>query len=375
MRTKLLHSAILDLPPSCMEIIPKSPEHFVIGTYHLKENESPSAHQACLREGSLIVCRLTADAIQIIQTFQVPFAVLDLRFSPHKPDCFAVAASTGAVHLFSFDSKNDPPITQITIFNVAPSPDTLVLSLEWAPLSPSLLAVTISDGSVVIVDVDDPTAKSSLSHTHSLEAWVVAWSQIPGNAALYTGGDDSTICCHHVNEKSYPGKMFDVPSVGGIFVRDAKVHGAGVTSILPLRVDRCSGDILLTGSYDEFVRVLHLVPGSTGAKVIAEKRLNGGVWQLRDLRLRGDSVSAEEGGSYFSILASCMHAGCKVLKIHRSADEDWTVEIVAAFEEHESMNYASDARMEPKGQALEGMSFVSTSFYDKKLCVWRLENP
>ncbi|KAI4260881.1 MAG: hypothetical protein LQ352_000036 [Teloschistes flavicans] len=312
---------------------------------------------------------------RIIQTFSVPSAVLDLRFSPHIPDTLAVATSTGAVLLLSFQPENASPLVQTNSFEVATAcSGFLVLSLAWAPLSPSFLAFTLSDGTVGVLDVDQGTVIFEMSQAHSLEAWVVAWSAREMAPALYTGGDDSAICCHRFWVQTRRDQASQDPSGNCAVVRDRKIHGAGVTAILPLGVDRSDGEILLTGSYDEHIRVMRVSPTPSRPEVLAEKRLDGGVWQLRHLRGEGDLVLANQDGGCVTILASCMHAGCRILEIHLSADDSWTIETVGAFEAHESMNYASDAQTEPSGKKLEDMTFISTSFYDKKLCVWRLQD-
>ena len=66
-----------------------------------------------------------------------------------------------------------------------------------------------------------------------------------------------------------------------------------------------------------------------------------------------------------------MHAGAKLLEIKRLTNGEWIIDILAKFVEHESMNYASGGRPR-KGLLGKVDSFVvvSTSFYDKKLCVW-----
>ena len=70
------------------------------------------------------------------------------------------------------------------------------------------------------------------------------------------------------------------------------------------------------------------------------------------------------------ILASCMYAGTRVLRLSREAsDGQWQFEILGRFEEHQSMNYASDVQPEEGDQKL----IVSTSFYDKLLCLWRFD--
>lgn len=70
------------------------------------------------------------------------------------------------------------------------------------------------------------------------------------------------------------------------------------------------------------------------------------------------------------ILASCMHAGAKILMIYPDKDGDWYINVLYKFVEHESMNYASTGRPIHSPQGTEGYTIVSTSFYDKKLCVW-----
>ena len=66
-----------------------------------------------------------------------------------------------------------------------------------------------------------------------------------------------------------------------------------------------------------------------------------------------------------------MHAGPKIIEVKRTEDEEWVIDILTNFVEHKSMNYASAGR--PR-RNLEGkvtsLVIVSTSFYDKKLCVW-----
>ena len=65
-----------------------------------------------------------------------------------------------------------------------------------------------------------------------------------------------------------------------------------------------------------------------------------------------------------------MHAGAKLLEVRRAEGEKWLINVLAKFVEHESMVYASDGRARYGGWGLEGFILVSTSFYDKKLCVW-----
>ena len=125
---------------------------------------------------------------------------------------------------------------------------------------------------------------------------------------------------------------------------------------------------MLTGSYDEHIRVLTLADGSGRSKLLAEKRLHGGgVWRLKVVRF----PFHHEGETTIEVLASCMHAGVRLLRIYRSQDDIWSIRVVARFVEHDSMNYASDVR-ESLPEEESGIVVVSTSFYDRKLCVWKI---
>lgn len=71
-----------------------------------------------------------------------------------------------------------------------------------------------------------------------------------------------------------------------------------------------------------------------------------------------------------------MHAGVKILEIRRGIGGYgvwWSINVLAKFIEHESMNYASDGRCVYSGGNVKGFTVVSTSFYDKKLCMWETE--
>lgn len=72
----------------------------------------------------------------------------------------------------------------------------------------------------------------------------------------------------------------------------------------------------------------------------------------------------------YTLLASCMHAGTRIVQIQRDEDGQWHIVVLAKFEEHKSMNYGSDFR--PGDANLK--TIVSTSFYDKLLCLWRFKS-
>jgi diphthamide biosynthesis protein 7 len=76
-----------------------------------------------------------------------------------------------------------------------------------------------------------------------------------------------------------------------------------------------------------------------------------------------------------------MHAGTRIVQLSRCGDE-WEFAVLARFEEHKSMNYGSDVQpligAGGDGDDAEGEGrqrnrvIVSTSFYDKLMCVWRI---
>ena len=64
------------------------------------------------------------------------------------------------------------------------------------------------------------------------------------------------------------------------------------------------------------------------------------------------------------------------MRLTRDDGGEWTFAVVARFVEHESMNYGSDVQPESEGMDREGSRermVVSTSFYDKRLCLWRVD--
>ena len=304
----------------------------------------------------------------------------------------AVATSEGCVCVYKLDIADGASLIKESTVQLF-DPAILVLSLAWyarlnSPLThyPSVIAVSASDGQVVVFDYNRQQSnghaqKLTMSQAHSLEAWTVAWSNEyreaeGGLADLYSGGDDSTLC--RLSPSGLPlgteeGTGDEAQILHEPSHRDKKTHDAGVTAILPMFLsDPDEVEFLLTGSYDEYIRVIALPDSGGRTKVLAERHLGGGVWRLK---LVAKFATAKQG-VHLLVLASCMHAGAKFLKIQSSEDQtSWSIDVIANFEEHESMNYASDGRIESlEGEHRSRYTFVSTSFYDRKLCVWHVEH-
>lgn len=67
-----------------------------------------------------------------------------------------------------------------------------------------------------------------------------------------------------------------------------------------------------------------------------------------------------------------MHAGARILDITCSKDGEWRIAVQGSVTIHKSMCYGSDIQPDAlKENSWDSKRvFVSTSFYDKLLCVW-----
>lgn len=277
--------------------------------------------------------------------------------------------------------------------------DVLFTYFAWHPTIPGLMAVTTAGGQIILVRAatEDYQRLDVLEESileHSLEAWVTAFSPpqpepgAEGEAqdqhhhpfTLFSGGDDSALKYTTYDPSPSPS-LSDPPSHTPYPPLTIRSHGAGVTSILPLPPSLpCAPHLVLTGSYDDHLRLHTIQPphatyGARRANLLAERDLGGGVWRLNLVRslTRADDASWE-----VTVLASCMHAGARVVRVRGLGEEVvGDVEVLARFEEHASMNYGSDwSRLESRVAAngeekVEEVLCVSTSFYDRLLCVWK----
>lgn len=327
----------------------------------------------------------------LLQTLSHPSAILDLHFIPNDPT-FAVVSSTGTISIYSFQ-----PTRQLSLLSTHQAFDSalLILSFTWHPdKSPQpLLAATLSDGSVHLLQFSsDFTRLDHLNdanplNAHDLEAWTCALAiSERGRIRIYSGGDDGKL---RLVELHLIPTIADeeISTSQTLPVRAFKGHDAGVTAILPLPVSSSGdlGDILLTGSYDDHVRVYTTYDDrpnapNTAGKALAELKIGGGVWRLKFLDDYSPTTQGieEDAGVRFRVLASCMHAGVRILDVRRTegAGGEWSIEIVGSVTVHESMNYGSDVQpadgdMERIGD-LERLC-ISTSFYDSLVCVWRFD--
>ncbi|KAL7932414.1 hypothetical protein V8C35DRAFT_307001 [Trichoderma chlorosporum] len=401
-----LRSLVLDLPPSCAEFCPAHPEYLVVGTYNLQkdaaepapaqeEDENDNGDRAAPkpqnRNGSLVVLKIGGDDVSIVQTVMQPSALLDLRFYQDVPEyqnILAVVSSTGTLAMFKFDPLRDAsaPLQHLATSRCDDlDDDVLFLQCNWHPIARRVIGVTTSTGLARLLSLDDEwkIARSiDVNVENTLEAWCIAFSPINSSShatnqpiSVYCGGDDSMLrytTCHWEGEgdQDDPSSTLDMP-FGPITIKGQ--HDAGVTAILPLSLPtQDGGRIVVTGSYDDHLRVfaihdLHLSHGMKRVQLLADANLGGGVWRLKlvDIQTAG-------GSTRIRILASCMYAGARLVEIVTGGDgQGWACEVLARFEEHKSMNYASDILASPVADGRARV--VSTSFYDKLLCLWEYE--
>ncbi|KAK5110503.1 hypothetical protein LTR85_001016 [Meristemomyces frigidus] len=422
-----IDSLNLDLPPSCIAVCPTQPQYFVVGTYCLHpkealqgvdvgsggtlsgENDSVVSEELPQRRsGSLILYQLDNDSIVHAATAPAPdFAILDIQWTPQTAalgDLLAVATSTGLLAFYQLSDEGGSRYLEPTCRKQICETSILVLSLAWHPRRPEIIGVTLSDGSVCLCESTggviwglDSAVRVTHVQQHTLEAWTLAFlADQDDHIDVLSGGDDMVLQRCTINDNDECTELW----------RDRRIHQAGVTAILPL-----DNELILTGSYDDHIRLIAAPP--TGRRqLLAETTLGGGVWRLKLLNVEGTEASASEKTSTLSastryvlhtrfivlrilrgvldapqsysyrpsltvirvlrslvILASCMHAGTRVLRLSRSDNREWSFEVLGKFEEHKSMNYGSDVL--PGHGRLK--TIVSTSFYDKLLCLWRFD--
>jgi diphthamide biosynthesis protein 7 len=309
-----------------------------------------------------------------------PSAILDLRFNrtATKASIMAVVSSTGSLAIFELDSKDSAsPLRHIATSRCDDTgEDVLFLQCQWHPYKSDVLAVTTSTGLARLVILNDKweiAEFTDLDIGNSLEAWCIEFSPPAPEAhshsdpiTIYCGGDDSVL--RFISCKIGRGNLDQLSSEQELPPATVnRLHGAGVTAILPLPLfGEDGGRMVLTGSYDDHVRLLsihdlHQTYGLKRVTLLAEMNLEGGVWRL-DLVSEPGAVDTH---LRIRILASCMYAGARLIEFRRdSEDEAWSCDILGRFEEHKSMNYAC-AYMPGAPRHC-----ISTSFYDKLLCLW-----
>lgn len=335
----------------------------------------------------------------------------------------------GAVRVSEDDEHGLVPlVTQFTWFPELRSHGVLGIS----DVQGVSFAATTSFGETKIISTSVPLIKdlfddrlvqspSELPHTvidihkHDLEAWTVAALTLRSatentDNSIYrmilSGGDDSALIASAVELPSTPSPLVpssnenEGPTALPLW-KDRRNHTAGVVAILPLPTlttttsnnnngsNRVAKSIpLVTGSYDEYLRVFEIDTKTLRSTLKTELRLGGGVWRLkildqyvttRDVQQADNRQTKEspDRHQHTLILASLMHGGTAVIRLTYTSSavaEAWTVTPLVKFRAgHESMVYCCDARLEMADDqaAPPTYTIVSTSFYDMKICTWK----
>lgn len=295
-------------------------------------------------------------------------------------------------------STASPRITQLWTKQVHEDPSIPALFLAWAPQNwfprPAAdgFAVTFSDSRTSVFgtegdihDEDSVVEWGTYEAKQMIEVWFVALSTAAGNPEagkdqsttpfMFTGNDFGSL---HMRRFDNTTELDDPDEhVSPLLLEHddrARHHTAGVTAILPLSVPMVDdAPIVLTGSYDESLRVYH---ATRRGEILAEQGLDGGVWRLQ--LLDTTEVPGSDGSEWrFLVLASCMHAGTRLVRVtckQQDGTAEWDIEVLAKFTEHESMNYASGVweggKVSRKTAGAFELLCVSSSFYDRRLCVW-----
>jgi diphthamide biosynthesis protein 7 len=306
---------------------------------------------------------------ETIHTHATDYAILDLHCSPHCPDVFCSANSTNSISFYGLrlevTKKNLGPIQPLCTIETFPQ-NSLVLSFQWHPIHANQLGVSLSTGEVMLCQLDTDLLKLNTKTTmlqtcvlrHELEAWILGFT--PSGTGIFSGGDDGVLQFAELRTANMNSEQQADADSSHALWQNRNLHGAGVTALLPLFENVC-----ITGSYDDHIRILS-TPRSGRKTVVAELDLGGGVWRLLPIE---PWDSSWEGGADLElhVLASCMHAGARILRVSRSAGA-FKIEVLAMFQEHESMNYGSSFWPVVHGKELV---VVSTSFYDKLVCLWK----
>jgi diphthamide biosynthesis protein 7 len=313
---------------------------------------------------------------EVVQSVETEHGVLDLHFSPRIKNLMCTANSTGSISVYRFNTQQDDSVSISTSpvqISVTDSSSILVLALQWHPEKENTMAVTLSNGDVLSISLHMEALNSTFEdalgqetkvlvnhttiHSHELEAWTLAFT--PLGRSVLTGGDDCVLQYSSLSLES--GEENGTKATAQLIWSNRKLHNAGVTAILAL-----SEKTFLTGSYDDHIRIIDATSGRP--KIVTEFNLGGGVWRLSPLRRISKDI--ESDGEYeIIVLASCMHAGARIVRVIRDIGGNWLIEVLCRFEEHKSMNYGSD--WVDDGNSKESRLIVSTSFYDKLVCLWR----
>jgi diphthine methyl ester acylhydrolase len=293
----------------------------------------------------------------------------------------AAVSSTATVSMFSLSADEDEPLKETGTATLSmltkgareSENGVLFLAFSWHPSRKDIIAVSTSEGGIHLVHLGGSSNEWTMPVdpvlTHSLEPWCVTihahlgFQEENQPFMVFSGGDDSNL--FYTTCTGTPSTECDADEDELRVTHRIRGHEAGVTAILPLDSNLDPHlQLVVTGSYDDHIRLFGIGhAGLGGSRLLAESHLGGGVWRLKVVR-----VDKSDGSGWrITILASCMHAGVRIVGLSKSVGNIYGFRTLGSFVEHQSMNYGSDFQPGMEGDLV----VVSTSFYDKLLCLWR----
>ncbi|RMZ85423.1 hypothetical protein DV737_g794, partial [Chaetothyriales sp. CBS 132003] len=339
----------------CVAICPTYPEYLIYGTYSLIKRREDQELAAQIRSG-------TIQALPVSPSFKpsfaggsrapklcqhsFPAAVLDLRFHPNDGSLLGVALSDGTIHFFRFVKRADV-LNRCWVTELFPLGHAVVGTRD--PVTGLVPVVTQFQWLPALYEVGRRDVSNTLTVTiaASLDSGKTA------NVDLFSS---------------------DAPPPTVCFT-DGRCHEAGVTAILPLTPPPppnkgSSTSVpdpvpipILTGSYDEYIRLFCLSPTShkLSRQPLASLNLRGGVWRLQLMDHYAGVIAAAQPDTtallryqqHYIILVSCMHAGARILRVaittyhDNDGDGEWKwecdIQMAAVFGRgHETIVYACD---------------------------------
>ncbi|KAM3072074.1 hypothetical protein ACMFMG_008536 [Clarireedia jacksonii] len=379
------------------------------GKYEENQESGNQTQPSTLQErnGSLMLYNLQNGALKLHQSRPYPYgAIYDLHFCPTEPDLFAVSSSTGRISFFRIQDNGNPvpDIVHIKTWKVFDD-SVLITYFAWCPLPQAegtkSLVIAASTGVIQLITVTGNLRLDSSGNDlrcqreepaislHSLKvpyvgeepqyAYCCVWNPAPGGlsnnfSGVFSGGDDSKLRTGILGSSMEADDNFHhyLPTT-------FSGHDAAVISILPLPcVDKRW--ILLTGSYDNKVRILTMDWDSQTKQksidVSAILDVGGGAYRLEFLQ-DYTSQPTQHSNLHFQVLATCMEAGVKILDIQRN-EGTWNINIIASADIEASKSHTPGNTTQlcyaSAVQQLAGSDdiiFVSSCFTKRQLGVYR----
>lgn len=341
-----LGSCYLGGNADAVEFCPHRPFRHVLAaaTYTLQEQGGERQDRA----GSVSLFAVDAgeeDAprrLRLLHTVETA-GVFDMKWSPVAP-LLAQADAHGRLALWRLEQEDGSDkgavLRDVCSGDISSS---MCLFVDWNQTAKAL-SVGLSDGSLSVVSMREDRLEVSEQWTaHQYEVWTCYFDRANPHL-LYSGSDDCSFSCWDLRQN---------PS-NAVF-QNKKSHNMGVCCIAQNPLE---GNMLLTGSYDEFLRVWDI---RSMVKPVNVKSLNlgGGVWRIKYHPLIADVV-----------LAACMHNGFAIVKVGTG-----DAAVVETYCKHESLAYGADWQINEGAEQNKNFSVVATcSFYDRLLRVWQPEN-